>query len=161
MSAGSSRSVRTRTAPLVKLAPSVVLAVGVARVLAVERRRVGAAAVDQEPVVDGVERVDGVGQGGEEHRRLRLAHGDDLLRHEAAQHLVGPLGDRPADLAEDVERVGVARVFEGAVAGRVDVLQAAVSVLTPASAAACASTSTSRSVSPPPSTPWAWALTPM
>ena len=137
----------------------VLAVVGVAAVLAGEGCRVGAATVDQESVVDGIERVDGVGHGGEEAGRLRFADRDHLLRHEATQHVGRPFGDRPTDLAVHVEGVGVAGVNEGPVPSGVDVLQPTLVGARPGSAAAPSSTSTSRSVSPP-LMPWACVLTP-
>ena len=68
----------------------------------------------QEAVVDPGERIDGVDVGGEEHRRLGLAEGDDVLRAQSAED-AGAASEESADLGEDVEGEGVARVIQACV----------------------------------------------
>ena len=71
-----------------------------------------AAAVHEEPVVYLGLRVDRVDVGHQEERRLRLAQGDQPPGARHAERRRRRRAEQGADLAEDVERPGVARMLE-------------------------------------------------
>ena len=85
----------------------------------VRRRGPAAPGVDEDPLIGGVERLDGVGVGGQVEGRLRLADGQDVGGSQAAQRGRGRGTEGLADLGVHVQGVLVPGVVEGAVAGRV------------------------------------------
>lgn len=83
----------------------------------------GASPAHQESVIDPGQGIDGVEGGHEKGRRLRISRGNESRRGERTEWAArARITKQPADLAEQVERIGIRRMAQDPVAVRCQTL---------------------------------------